>query len=179
MKKKSALIILLAILVIAIGWVSYATLTKTDSHKATDTEKVATKTAKKQPTANKTANKQANHDDSNETETKNSENNNQSSTTSGTTTNSGDSNTASETISSSTAETATNNNASQNGEAKAIETLKTLEFANNPDLVYEVMSSDNGVYTIRVVSKSIRSQGGSGTAGVYNVYPDGYYKFAY
>ncbi|USS88187.1 hypothetical protein M3M39_01515 [Fructilactobacillus hinvesii] len=56
----------------------------------------------------------------------------------------------------------------------AVNVLKNA-FGNNPDYMYDVMSTDNGVYEIKMSSKLLRSQGGSGTIGLYNVMPDGSY----
>ncbi|USS88180.1 hypothetical protein M3M39_01480 [Fructilactobacillus hinvesii] len=46
---------------------------------------------------------------------------------------------------------------------------------NNPDYIYELLSTDNNMYEIQVISKSIHAQGGSGTIGIYDVMQDGTY----
>ncbi|WP_407370594.1 hypothetical protein [Carnobacterium sp.] len=48
--------------------------------------------------------------------------------------------------------------------------------ANNTDIVYGLLESDENSYTLRLVSQSLREQGGSGTAGIYKVYKDGTYE---
>lgn len=48
--------------------------------------------------------------------------------------------------------------------------------ADNTDIVYGLLESDENSYTLRLVSQSLREQGGSGTAGIYKVYKDGTYE---
>ncbi|WP_041556289.1 hypothetical protein [Carnobacterium sp. 17-4] len=48
--------------------------------------------------------------------------------------------------------------------------------ADNTDIVYEVVESDEDSYTLKLISKSLQEQGGSGTAGIYKVYKDGTYE---
>lgn len=77
----------------------------------------------------------------------------------------------------------TNNSSSQTAEqngtgnvvnnaSEAINVLKN-GLGNNSDWYYQVLSTDNDVYEIQVISKSIRQQGGSGTIGIYRVMEDG------
>lgn len=42
--------------------------------------------------------------------------------------------------------------------------------ADNTDIVYEVLESDDDSYTLKLISQSLQEQGGSGTAGIYKVY---------
>lgn len=48
--------------------------------------------------------------------------------------------------------------------------------ADNTDIVYGLLDSDEDSYTLRLVSQSLREQGGSGTVGLYKVYKDGTYE---
>lgn len=48
--------------------------------------------------------------------------------------------------------------------------------ADNTDIVYEVLESDDDSYTLKLISQSLQEQGGSGTAGIYKVYKDGTYE---
>lgn len=48
--------------------------------------------------------------------------------------------------------------------------------ADNTDIVYEVLESDEDSYTLKLISKSLQEQGGSGAAGIYKVYKDGTYE---
>lgn len=48
--------------------------------------------------------------------------------------------------------------------------------ADNTDIVYGLLDSDENSYTLRLVSQSIRDQGGSGTVGLYTIYKDGTYE---
>jgi len=48
--------------------------------------------------------------------------------------------------------------------------------ADNTDIVYGLLESDENSYTLRLVSQSLREQGGSGTAGIYKIYKDGTYE---
>lgn len=48
--------------------------------------------------------------------------------------------------------------------------------ADNKDIVYEVLESDDDSYTLKLISQSLQEQGGSGTAGIYKVYKDGTYE---
>lgn len=66
--------------------------------------------------------------------------------------------------------------------ADAIEYLKhVLELEENEDIVFDDMggtleTDDSGsFYTIKLVSKEMQKNGGSGTVGVYMVYEDGTY----
>ncbi|MBM7621928.1 ABC-type uncharacterized transport system auxiliary subunit [Bacillus tianshenii] len=66
--------------------------------------------------------------------------------------------------------------------ADAIEYLKhVLELEDNGDIVFDDMGGtlekdDSGsFYTIKLVSKELQKNGGSGTVGVYMVYEDGTY----
>ncbi|MCA1318299.1 hypothetical protein LC085_00120 [Bacillus tianshenii] len=66
--------------------------------------------------------------------------------------------------------------------ADAIEYLKhVLELEDNGDIVFDDMggtleTDDSGsFYTIKLVSKELQKNGGSGTVGVYKVYEDGTY----
>lgn len=64
----------------------------------------------------------------------------------------------------------------------AIEYLKRqLEMDNNDDIAFNdiggALKTDKtgSYYTIKLISKSIRENGGSGTVGIYKVYQDGTY----
>ncbi|AGY82796.1 MULTISPECIES: hypothetical protein [Carnobacterium] len=48
--------------------------------------------------------------------------------------------------------------------------------ADNTDIAYELLESDEDSYTLKLVSKSLQEQGGSGAAGIYKVYKDGTYE---
>lgn len=48
--------------------------------------------------------------------------------------------------------------------------------ADNTDIVYGLLDSDEDSYTLRLVSQSLREQGGSGTVGLYKIYKDGTYE---
>lgn len=48
--------------------------------------------------------------------------------------------------------------------------------ADNTDIIYEVLESDDDSYTLKLISQSLQEQGGSGTAGIYKVYKDGTYE---
>ena len=45
----------------------------------------------------------------------------------------------------------------------------------NSDVTYHVTHNPNGTFTLVGRSSSIAKQGGSGTTGIYTVYPDGSY----
>ncbi|SDQ08115.1 hypothetical protein LHA31_01170 [Carnobacterium viridans] len=47
---------------------------------------------------------------------------------------------------------------------------------DNTDIAYELLESDEDSYTLKLVSKSLQEQGGSGAAGIYKVYKDGTYE---
>ena len=47
---------------------------------------------------------------------------------------------------------------------------------DNTDIDYELLESDEDSYTLKLVSKSLQEQGGSGAAGIYKVYKDGTYE---
>lgn len=66
--------------------------------------------------------------------------------------------------------------------ADAIEYLKhVLELEENEDILFDDMGgtletdSSGSFYTIKLVSKEMKKNGGSGTVGVYMVYEDGTY----
>lgn len=69
--------------------------------------------------------------------------------------------------------------AAQNGAGNVVnnanEAISVLKngLGDNSDWYYQVLSTDNGVYEIQVISKSIKQQGGSGTIGIYRVMEDG------
>ncbi|MCC3295630.1 hypothetical protein LJ756_13485 [Arthrobacter sp. zg-Y411] len=44
---------------------------------------------------------------------------------------------------------------------------------NSPDLVYDVFEEPDGSFEVKVRSKSLAEQGGSGTVGRYKVSPTG------
>ncbi|UON92388.1 hypothetical protein MUK71_01650 [Arthrobacter zhangbolii] len=44
---------------------------------------------------------------------------------------------------------------------------------NSPDLVYDVFEKPDGSFEVKVRSKSLAEQGGSGTVGLYKVSPTG------
>ena len=48
--------------------------------------------------------------------------------------------------------------------------------ADNTDIVYEVVESNEDYYVLTLISKSIFDQGGSGTVGLYTIYKDGTYE---
>ncbi len=48
--------------------------------------------------------------------------------------------------------------------------------ADNTDIAYELLESDEDSYTLKLVSKSLQEQGGSGAAGIYKIYKDGTYE---
>ncbi|MER2225517.1 MAG: hypothetical protein ABS916_00560 [Carnobacterium sp.] len=48
--------------------------------------------------------------------------------------------------------------------------------ADNTDIIYEVLESDEDSYTLKLISQSLQEQGGSGAAGIYKVYKDGTYE---
>ena len=48
--------------------------------------------------------------------------------------------------------------------------------ADDTDVVYSLLDSDEESYTLRLVSQSLQEQGGSGTVGLYKVYKDGTYE---
>ncbi|WP_404451801.1 hypothetical protein LG329_15875 [Virgibacillus necropolis] len=65
----------------------------------------------------------------------------------------------------------------------AIEYLKhQLEMENNDDIVFDDLGGNletdkaGSYYTIKLTSKSLKKQGGTGTVGLYKVYQDGTYK---
>ncbi|WP_085521991.1 hypothetical protein [Tuberibacillus sp. Marseille-P3662] len=67
-------------------------------------------------------------------------------------------------------------------ETAAIEYLRRqLEMDNNDDIAFNniggALKTDKtgSYYTIKLISKSIRENGGSGTVGIYKVYQDGTY----
>ncbi|WP_035051795.1 hypothetical protein [Carnobacterium pleistocenium] len=48
--------------------------------------------------------------------------------------------------------------------------------AANTDIVYEVLESNEDSYVLKLISKSLFDQGGSGTVGLYTIYTDGTYE---
>lgn len=65
-----------------------------------------------------------------------------------------------------------------NSEEEAFNFIKEeLEIEpDNTDIAYSLLDSDEESYTLRLVSKSMQEQGGSGTVGLYKVYKDGTYE---
>lgn len=55
----------------------------------------------------------------------------------------------------------------------------TAGLGNNTDLGYSVLSAAPNDFVIKVVSKSIRAQGGTGTVGIYTVRSNGTYQLQY
>ncbi len=65
-----------------------------------------------------------------------------------------------------------------NSEEEAFSFIKkeTEIEADNTDIAYELLESDEDSYTLKLVSKSLQEQGGSGAAGIYKIYKDGTYE---